>query len=234
MSIDNGRIITHDGACSWDGRIVEKSTDGVWRKAATLPGAFHVCESSSAGSVDILGNRAVVHQYNYGTDFPYGEEQTWIFRRNAQGWAREGVATLSLIWPQEQRPFSFPTAAAINGPDVLVASGLVNGINVYRDVPGQGFTIADHIRPPDSAMGAGWNLSRPQDLRQLSTAENHADRSWKRAQRLSAWRRCALRTYGGTDAPRGDSMGRTSRGQHRNQRPDGARRRWGGRRCVPL
>ena len=156
MRIDNGRIITAEGACSWDGRIVEKATDGVWRKAATLRGAFHDCESTIAGSVDILGNRAIVHQDNsLSTDFPYGEQQTWIFRRNAQGWAREGVATLSLIWPQEQRLFSFPTRAAISGPDVLVASGLVNGINVYRDVPGQGFTIADHIRPADSAMGAG-------------------------------------------------------------------------------
>jgi hypothetical protein len=159
MSIDNGRIITNEGACSWDGRVVEKATDGVWRKAATLPGAFHVCESTSAGSVDILGNRAIVHQdSSSGTDFPYGEQQTWIFRRGAQGWAREGVATLSLIWPQEQRFFSYHTRAAISGPDVLVASGLVNGINVYRDVPGQGFTIADHIRPADSAMGAGESL----------------------------------------------------------------------------
>jgi len=156
MRIDNGRIITAEGACSWDGGIVEKATDGVWRKAATLPGAFHDCESTTAGSVDILGNRAIVHQYdNLSSGFPYGEEQTWIFRRNAQGWAREGVATLSLIWPQEQRDFLYNTHAAISGPDVLVASGIVNGINVYRDVPGQGFTIADHIRPADSAMGAG-------------------------------------------------------------------------------
>ncbi|HEY6125289.1 MAG TPA: hypothetical protein VIV63_11620, partial [Steroidobacteraceae bacterium] len=166
LEIDNGRIINNEGACSWDAGIIERSPDGVWRKAATLTGATRTCESSYAGSVDISGDRAVVHQEN-GPEFPYGEQQTWIFRRQgAQGWAREGVAALPIIWPAEQRLFSYNTHAAISGADVFVGSGIVNGIKLYRDVPGQGFQMVDRIRPADGAMGGG-------DSAQLKTSGNY-------------------------------------------------------------
>jgi len=153
LSIDNGRIISNEGACAWDARIVEKSSDGVWRKSATLPGASHVCEANYAGAVDISGNRAIVIQQS-SPEIPLHEHQTWIFQRGAQGWTREGIASLQL-WPGEQRAFSGVTYAAVSGPDVLMGSGILNGINVYRDVPGQGFKIVDHIRPVDSVMGGG-------------------------------------------------------------------------------
>ena len=189
MRIDNGRIITTEGACSWDGRIVAKATDGVWRKAATLPGAFHDCESTIAGSVDILGNRAIVHQDNsLSTGFPYGEQQTWIFRRNAQGWAREGVATLSLIWPQEQRYFWYNTRAAISGPDVLVASELVG---VASTCTGTCRARASRLRITYGPRTAPWAPASRRCSRPAATifCRKPSDRSvCNRAQRLSAWR----------------------------------------------
>ena len=150
LEIDNGRIINNEGACSWDAGIVEKASDGVWRKVATLPGAFRGCEYASSGSVDISGSSAVVLQES-GTEVPDGEQQAWIFRRGASGWSRQGIAHLPLL--SEQRGYTLYTHAAIRGPDVFMGSGLVNGVLVFRDVPGQGLQVADRLRPADGSMG---------------------------------------------------------------------------------
>ena len=176
--------INNEGACSWDAGIVEKASDGVWRKVATLTGAFRGCEYVYSGSVDISGTSAVVLQES-GTEIPVGEQQAWIFRRGASGWSRQGIAHLPLL--SEQREFSV-TQAAMRGPDVFMGSGLVNGVLLFRDVPGQGLQVADRLRPVDGSMGGNETAQLKKHGDYLLQKTMLFDRSYQPAV-LNVWRR---------------------------------------------
>lgn len=150
LEIDGGRIFNGEGTCAWNASLVEKGTDGYWRRSGMLPGSFYGCAVfNRGGSVDISGDRAVVQQ-TYGIEIPFGEEQAWIYRRQGGQWVKQGVA--SVPW---ERKFWANTQVAINGTDVFVGAGHESGILVFRDVPGEGFKAVDRIRPLDSLMGGG-------------------------------------------------------------------------------
>jgi hypothetical protein len=152
LELQGGRIINGELGCASNAAIIEKSSDGVWRKSATLSGAPHDCNSDAhGGGASIFGDWAVVPQES-GLGIPANEQQAWIFRyQGAQGWVRHSAAPV----PHELRYLSWYAHSAISGPDVFMSAGVVNGIHVLRDVPGQGFQIADRIRPLDVAMGGG-------------------------------------------------------------------------------
>lgn len=171
LEIDGGRILNGQGMCSWDASVVEKSSDGVWRRMAVLPGSYRGCiDYHRGGSVDIAGDWAVVHQQN-GQDIPWSHEQAWIYRRGANGWTKTGIADI----PWEYRFYAY-TQVAIRGSEVFVSAGHENGINVFRDVPGQGFRSADRIRPLDTYMGGGETFQLDQSADYLLQKANVHDR----------------------------------------------------------
>ncbi len=150
LEIDSGRIIRGEYNCGSNAGIISKASDGVWRVTATLSGAPRACDDTYGGPADISGDQAVVHQA-MGAGIPEGEQQSWVFRRQNSGWVHQGAARV----PAEVTLWSTSRHAAISNGDVFVSAGLLNGIYVFRDVPGQGFTVADRIRPVDNAMGGG-------------------------------------------------------------------------------
>lgn len=162
IEIDAGRIIKGEYNCAANANIISKAADGVWRRTAALNGAprANCDEGYYSGAADIAGDMAVVHQ-DVGAEIPAGETQSWIFRRQGSSWLQQGVAAV----PHELRLWSSFNVPAISGGDVFVSAGLINGIYVFRDVPGQGFTVAERIRPVDTAMGGG-------ETAQLQTSGN--------------------------------------------------------------
>jgi hypothetical protein len=171
LEIDGGRILNGEGTCAWNAGLVEKSADGFWRRSNTLAGSFRGCAIfNRGGAVDISGDWAVVHQ-TYGLDVPFGEEQAWIYRRNALGWSRQGVAPV----PWEQK-FWANTQVAINGSDVFVSAGHESGILVFREEAGQGFKAVDRIQPLDSYMGGGETFQLDKSPNYLLQKANMYDR----------------------------------------------------------
>ncbi len=172
LEIDGNRIVNGEGMCSWNASVVEKSADGVWRRADVISGNYRGCVSyNRGGSVDLAGDWAVVHQRD-GMEVPYEHEQAWIFRwLDKQGWVRQGIAEV----PWEYR-FYAHSQVAIRGSEVFVSTGHQNGIKVFRDVPGQGFGMADRIRPLDNYMGGGETFQLDQTTDYLLQKANVPDR----------------------------------------------------------
>jgi hypothetical protein len=175
IEIDDRRIIKSEFDCASNAAIITKGTDGVWRKSATLPGATRAgCDNTYyGGAVDISGDWAVVHQEK-GAGIAEGEQQAFVFRRMDSGWVQQGAAVV----PPELGFFAYYKHAAISGGDVFASAGLINGIYVFRDMPGQGFRVAERIRPVDNAMGGG-DTAQMQNSGDLLVQQAYlADRSY--------------------------------------------------------
>lgn len=162
LEIEGGRIINGVLNCASNAQIIEKAADGVWRRTAILSGAPFPCNQGlDGGAAAIAGDLALLPQEN-AIGIPTNEEQGWVFQRVGQSWALLGVAHN----PRELRYTSLYSHGAILGTDILLNAGLVNGIHVFRNVPGMGYEIADRIRPLDAANGGG-------DTAQLQVSGNY-------------------------------------------------------------
>jgi hypothetical protein len=153
LEIDNGRILSGDGGCAWNGRVFERDAAGTWRTSATLPGLMRSdgCDDEfRGGSVDLSGNIAVIHQQSPDLqDFP----ETLLFRNEGPptGWYLIPFASAR---PPEGAT-DFGPEVAINGTDVFVSGSPVSGTYVFRDTTFFGFELATQIQPLDGFMGGG-------------------------------------------------------------------------------
>jgi hypothetical protein len=150
LEIDNGRILSGDGTCGWNGLIAEKDIAGTWRTSATLVGHTRSdgCDDEfRGGPVDISGDWAVVHQ-------PDAEDQsfpeTLIYRFSGGRWDLYSTAR-----PEGDGATTFGPEVAIRGTDVIVGGSNESGSYVYRETPFFGFHVAHRFQSLDSFMGAG-------------------------------------------------------------------------------
>jgi hypothetical protein len=151
VHVDGQRIFIGNSDGPFQGTLIEKSADGLWRRTATMYGEYRGGDDENHGrDVGLSADRAIVIS-------PYSEEprgydtpNVSIFRNSGGGWQQEFVIANSGEAPLDQH-------ATIHEGEIAVSSR-VNSVDsfVYRPVNGgPNWTLADRLRQLGTYMGGG-------------------------------------------------------------------------------